>query len=67
MVQMGASNFETWHEPSGKKALKSIYKSLPWDDLGLFYGKVNIHVGRPIVKCHLKGQNMEMGNLVEDL
>ena len=50
MVQMGASNFETWHEQSGNKALKNIYKSLPWDDLGLFYGKVNIHVGRPIVK-----------------
>ena len=36
-----AHDFETWYEASGNGALQSLYKSLPWDDLDLFYGKVN--------------------------
>ena len=40
-----AYDFETWHEASGRGALQSLYKSWPWDDLDLFYSKVNI--GRP--------------------
>ena len=35
-------DFETWHKASGGGALQSLYKSRPWDDLDLFYGKVNI-------------------------
>ena len=37
-----AYDFETWHEASGRRALQSLYKSRPWDDLDLFYGKANI-------------------------
>ena len=37
-----AYDFVTWHEASGSGALQSLYKSFPWDDLDLFYGKVNI-------------------------
>ena len=33
---------ETWHEALMAKVLKCIYKSLPCDDLDLFYGKVKI-------------------------
>ena len=36
-----AYDFETWHEASRNGALQSLYKSWPWDDLDLFYGKVN--------------------------
>ena len=34
---------ETWHEASGNRALQSLYKPLPWDnlDLHVFYDKVN--------------------------
>ena len=35
-------DFETWHEAAGNGALQSLYKSWPWDDLDLFYGKVNL-------------------------
>ena len=37
-----ANDFETWCEASVTRALQSFYKSLVWDDLDLFYGKVNI-------------------------
>ena len=37
-----AYDFETWHEASRREALQSLYKSWPWDDLSLSYGKVNI-------------------------
>ena len=54
------------------KALQSLYKSWPWDDLDLFYGKVNI--GRPwiwmgkIVKMSFEGENLqEMGKWTEYL
>ena len=33
---------ETWHEASMAQVLQCVYKSLPCDDLDLFYGKVNI-------------------------
>ena len=33
---------ETGYEASGNGALQSLYKSRPYDDLDLFYGKVNI-------------------------
>ena len=32
---------ETRHETSGRGALLSLYKSRPWDDHDLSYGKVN--------------------------
>ena len=35
-------DFDSWHEASGDGALQSFYKSWPWDDLDLFYGKVNL-------------------------
>ena len=46
------------HKKNG--ALQSLYKSIPWDDLDLFYGKVNLgHLtfkwGK-LFKCHLKGK-----------
>ena len=37
-----ANDFETFCEASVTGALQSLYKSLPWDDLDLVYGKVNI-------------------------
>ena len=37
-----AYDIETWHEAAGNRALQKLYKSLPWDDLDLFYGKVNL-------------------------
>ena len=37
-----ANDFETWCEALVTGALQSLYKSLHWDDLDLFYGKVNI-------------------------
>ena len=37
-----ACDFETWHEASGNGTLQSLYKSWPWDDLDLFYGKINL-------------------------
>ena len=57
-----AYDFETWHEASGSRALQSLYKSWPWDDLDLFYGKVNI--GHPCIwmgkidKIWFEGQNL---------
>ena len=36
-----AYDFETWHEVSRNGGLQNLYKSLPWDDLGLCYGNVN--------------------------
>ena len=42
-------------EPDGMKhqtilkALQSLYKSFRCDDLDLFYGKINFHVGRPCI------------------
>ena len=35
---------ETWHEALMPQVLQCIYryKTLPYDDLGQFYGKVNI-------------------------
>ena len=47
--------FETWCEASGNGALQSLCKSLPWDDLDLFYGKVNL--GFP---CIGMGKNRKM-------
>ena len=36
-------DFETWPEASMNTALQSfLYKSLPWDGLDLFYGKVSL-------------------------
>ena len=35
-------NFETWPEASMNTAVKSLYKSLPWDGLDLFYGNVSL-------------------------
>ena len=35
-------DFETCQETSGGEALQNLYKSWPWDDLDLFYGKANI-------------------------
>ena len=58
-----AYDFETWHEASGRGALQSLYKSWTWDDLDLFYNKVNI--GRPciwmgkIVKMSFEGKNLK--------
>ena len=40
-------DFETWHEASGGGVLQNLYKSWPWDDNDLSYGKVNI--GRPCI------------------
>ena len=40
-------DFEIWHEASRNGALQILFKSCPWDDLGLFYDKVNI--GRPCI------------------
>ena len=52
-----ANNFETWCEASMTGALQSLYKSWPWDDLDLFYGKVNMvaHAFEwgKVLKCHL--------------
>ena len=31
-------------EASGNGALRSLYKSRPWDDLDLFYGNVNLGI-----------------------
>ena len=45
------------------KALQSLYKLWPLDDLDIFYGKVNL--GRPciwmgkIVKMSFEGQNLQ--------
>ena len=50
-----AYDFETWCEASGNGALQSLYKSCPWDDLDLFYGKVNL--GLP---CIGMGKNRKM-------
>ena len=45
------------HEASGGEALQSLYKSWPWNDLDLSYGKVNIgHTWGKLSKCHLKGK-----------
>ena len=33
---------ETWHEALMGQSLQCVYKSWPCDDLGLFYGLVNI-------------------------
>ena len=58
-----AYDFETWHEAIGNGALQSLYKSWPWDDLDLFYGKVNlgyphIWMGK-IVTMSFEGQNLQ--------
>ena len=37
-----AYDFETWHEASRNGGLQNLYKSLPWNDLDIFYGKVNL-------------------------
>ena len=34
-------DFEIWHEASRNRDVQNLYKSRPWDDLVLFYGKVN--------------------------
>ena len=67
-----AYDFETWHEALGNGALQSLYKSWPWDDLDLFYSKVNlgcpcIWMGK-IKKCHLMAKNLlGMSKWTEDL
>ena len=48
-------DFETWHEASGRRALQKLYNLCHWDDLDLFYSKVNIG-GR----CILMGKNVKM-------
>ena len=62
----------TLHETLEYGALQILYKSWPWDELDLFYGKVDI--GRPciqmgkIVKMSFEGLNVqEMGQWTEDL
>ena len=40
---------ETWHEVSMTQVLQSIYKSRPFNDLDLFYYKVNIGWGNQCV------------------
>ena len=50
-----AYDFETWCEASGNGALQKFYKSCPWDDFDLFYGKVNL--GLP---CIGMGKNRKM-------
>ena len=54
------------------RVLQCVYKSLPLDDLDLFYGKVNI--GCPcigmgeIVKISIEEENLqEMGKCTEDI
>ena len=43
---------ETWHVASVTRVLQYIYNLWPWDDLDIFYGKVNM--GR---LCILMGEN----------
>ena len=57
-----ANDFETWCEASVTGPLQSLYKSLPWDDLDLFYGKVNI--GR---SCIWMGKSVKMSFLGKNL
>ena len=50
------TNFnQTWHEALMAQALQCVYKSWPYDDLDLFYGKVNI--GR---ECIRKGKIVKL-------
>ena len=37
-----AYDFETWHEAFRNGGLQILCKSLHWDDLDLFHGKVNL-------------------------
>ena len=56
-------NCETWFEALGNGALQNAYKSCTWNDLDLFYGKVNIgHLCiylEKIVKMGYEGQNLQ--------
>ena len=53
---------ETLHEASGNGPLQSLYKSLPCDDLDLFYCKVNLDCICRKLSNVIEGKNVrEMG------
>ena len=72
MKQNPIGSKEKWQTICNWIVIICLYKTWPWDDLDLYYGKVNI--GRPcirmgkIVKMSFEGKSfMEMGKWTECL